>query len=104
MDFVKDPMFCEIISLYSTMDLIQVIDPQGLQKCKKTSTKTGKPLFSFRKFDPSPNLKQVKIKIDGRGILHTEFLAQRFLAILPKIVTEIESLPDNDYLLCIELV
>jgi len=92
-DNVKNPFFKKIYSFYSTMDLLQVLDPQGFHKnknCKKRSS-----LFSQRCFDYCTNLKQIQIKLNDRGILHSEFLTVNFLRILPDIIAEIDSSMNN---------
>ena len=93
----KDPIFDKIISLYSTLDPIQVLDPQGMypkdvreiQQHYEKHTKT--PLFSKRVLEPHENIIQAKLKINGRGIFHMEFLFARFLKQLPKILDTLEN-------------
>jgi len=86
----KDPIFENIYSLYSGIDMLQVIDPQGLQDIKKTR-KIKKPFFSKRLFPQQKNLKQAKVKINGRGLLHIEFITSRFVKMLPHILEEIDA-------------
>ena len=85
---IKDDIFKQVYSLYSTMDILQVIDPQGL-KFKKDEIKT--PFFSKRVFEPQENLTQTRLKINGRGILHIEFLLSNFMHALPHILEELDS-------------
>ena len=93
---LKDDMFETIYSLYSGLDIIQVIDPQGFELLQKYKTKQKRPFFSERRFAPQPNLTQVKLKINGRGILHVEFLLQKFTTLLPHILTEIDNWKKQD--------
>ena len=86
---VKNPFFKKIYSFYSTMDFLQVLDPQGFHKKKNCQKKSS--LFSQRCFDYCTNLKQIQIKLNDRGILHSEFLTVNFLKILPDIIAEIDS-------------
>ena len=79
--FIKDPMFKEIFVLYSSFDLLQIIDPQGLY-----SHNDNRPLFSERRFPTQDNVTQVKMKLNGRALLHTDFIRVRFVAMLPQII------------------
>ena len=81
---VASPLFKKVISLYSTGDLLQVADPQGLQSKNKES------LFSKRLFDESPNLIQARILIDRRSPSHIDFILTRFLKKLSAIITLLE--------------
>lgn len=86
-DLISNNMFEKIYSLYSQIDMLQVIDPQGLHKYKK---KEKKPLFSQRTFTPQEKLTQAKIKINGRGIMHVEFITEKFAKLLPNILIELD--------------
>ncbi|MFC1842605.1 hypothetical protein ACFLYU_03030 [Candidatus Dependentiae bacterium] len=89
---ITSKTFDKVYSLYSGLDILQVIDPQGLHDIKKTIKKrTKKPFFSKRTFKPQQNLHQVKIKINGRGILHVEFLVPKFALLLPYILQEVDN-------------
>jgi len=90
----KNEMFENIYSLYSGIDILQIIDPQGLKMLQKY--KPRKPFFSQRKFEPQKNLSQVKIKVNGRGILHLEFLLSKFISSLPHILDEIDDWNKRD--------
>lgn len=89
---VLDPIFDTIISLYSTLDALQVLDPQGIyskevhEMHKQYEKHIKTPLFSQRVFEPHEKVIQAKLKINGRGIFHVEFLVKRFLRLLPKIL------------------
>jgi hypothetical protein len=102
---VKDPMFKHVYSLYSTKDFLQIADAQGAYLSQKHKTKT---LLSRRRFDPAPNLVQVKIKINRRPISHIEFMLSRFVRLIPCIIKEINSwendpcaAPDTELILAI---
>jgi hypothetical protein len=86
MDYIKHPLFKKIYSLYSALDFIQIIDPQGLYKEHEP---IPTPLFSQRRFPMHEKLSQVKIQVNGRAITHGEFVAARFLHYLPHIIQEI---------------
>ena len=49
-----------------------------------------KPLFSQRTFAPEQKLTQAKIKINGRGIMHVEFITEKFAKLLPHILQELD--------------
>lgn len=83
--YITSSVFKKIYSFYSHLDSIQVLDPQGIQ-CKQA------PLFSERCFEDVPNLVQVKTKINGRGIMHVEFLLDKFLYKLPLFMNKLEAL------------
>ncbi len=90
-----DLLFPNIISLFSTLDTMQVLDPQGLyqkeiHEIQKQYEKRKTPLFSEREFESHPNLTQVKLKVNERGLFHIEFMLKRFLRILPTILNEIQ--------------
>jgi hypothetical protein len=90
-DFVKDICFKETIiySTYSTADMIQVLDPQGLEanrrkyrkifsntKEEEPSTKKT-PLFSERTFCDK-HVNHIRVKSGKRSIAHIEFLLPPF--------------------------
>ena len=88
---ITSKTFERIYSIYSAADIIQVADPQGLHRIKKTiRKKIKKPFFSKRVFAPQENLTQVKVKINRRGITHVEFLLSRFTKTLPYLLEEID--------------
>ena len=98
-NFVSNSMFERVYSLYSQMDMLQIIDPQGLHKSKKKEVKKSKetkncvgkkPLFSERTFAPEQKITQAKIKINGRGIMHIEFITEKFAKLLPNILQELD--------------
>lgn len=85
---VSDNMFGNVYSFYSSIDLIQVLDPQGLHyhrscNCRKPK---GEPIFSGRNFPSHSKLFNVKMKINGRGIWHNQFLSKEFIATLPQVI------------------
>jgi len=85
--FVSEGMFEKVYSLYSELDMLQIIDPQGLHKFKN---KEKKPLFSERMFAPEEKITQAKIRINGRSIMHIEFITERFAKLLPNILYELD--------------
>jgi len=88
------PMFKKIYSLYSRFDSIQVLDPQWLYYLlKKDFTETPTEpasFFSKRDFPPLDKMLQVQLKLNSRGIMHIEFITNKFVGLLPVILEEIK--------------
>ena len=87
MHYTQSPIFGTIYSLYSILDVLQVVDPQGLHKEK---AEQDVPLFSERIFAPHEKIEQVAIKINDRSLMHIEFVKLKFLSRLPHILTCID--------------
>jgi len=83
---LKSRAFKHIFGLFSTMDLTQVMDPQGLNL---EGVESGGKLFSERRFLPQPNLIQAQIRWQGFGLSHVGFVRERFAKALPAILTEL---------------
>ena len=90
---IADNMFTKAYSFYSNIDMIQVLDPQGLQKLwsRKEKRKPGTPLFSKRKFEKHKNLRQVKVMLNGKSIRHIDFILEKFLKQLPKMLNDLRA-------------
>lgn len=86
--YISDPLFERCYSLSSRADFLQVIDPQGLYKDQ--GGLINNPLFSQRIFPADHKLTQARIKINGRYILHVEFLLRRFINNLPCILDKLD--------------
>ncbi len=84
-DFIKDDMFQQVYVYYSSFDLTQVIDPQGLY-----NTGVAGAFFSKRRFPRDKKITQLKIKINGHAIMHAQFISAKFLYHLPTILKEIK--------------
>lgn len=85
---VQDTLFKKIYSLYSSLDVLQIVDPQGLYK----SNNLKASVFSKRRFPESCNkVAQAKIRFNKRSILHIEFLSDRLIRALPGIITKLDS-------------
>jgi len=82
---VNSPVFKKIFSLYSSDDLIQILDPQGLYE-ETQRTKSDPKLFSERIFKPAPNLVQAEITMSAGAVSHADFLSEKFLKHLPDII------------------
>lgn len=79
--------FGKIYSFYSGTDLFQIIDPQGLYKDGRS-----KKTFSERTFDHYDNVKQARIKINKRSLMHIDFLLLSFITHLPMLCKETDRL------------
>lgn len=82
---VNSPIFKKVFSLYSSTDLLQILDPQGLYKETK-KLKTPTKLFSEKTFKPAPNLVQAEIVILEKGPSHLDFIKEKFIKHLPDII------------------
>lgn len=83
----QDQLFKKIYSLYSSLDVLQVVDPQGLYK----NNTIDNGVFSKRRFPASFNkVAQAKIRFNKRAILHIEFLSDRLVRALPCIITKLD--------------
>lgn len=80
---INSNIFKEIFIIYSSIDMIQCIDPQGLYPQKDM-----RPFFSKKRFEYAPHIMQVKIKLDGHTLLHSDFIRTRFVKLIPGIVEQ----------------
>lgn len=87
--YTQDPMFKKIYSLFSTLDSIQILDPQGLYRA--TFGRFRQPILSERTFEHAPHILQAKLKINGHGVLHVGFLMTSFLRLLPHILKKLDT-------------
>ncbi len=110
--FIEDELFKKTIALYSSLDMMQVLAPQvtyNFYRTKKGHLKSHMhwPPFSRRCFEDHPKLAQVKLKMNGRALFHTEFTSQHFTAVLPQILHVVDSWyrsdrsPCGNHLLCV---
>ncbi len=82
---VEADCFPKVYAFYSSTDIFQIIDPQGLYKKGKT-----KKTFSGRTFDHHDTLRQACVKLNGRSLMHIDFLLTSFLKHLPALCQEID--------------
>lgn len=104
----KDPLFTQIFSVHSHIDMIQVLDPQGLPELTAVIKKIlvdatlndikdlfsafkHEPFFSARHFEPQENLKNVRLQFNGRDIFHMECIIPDFFVRLPIIIKALEN-------------
>lgn len=96
MHYLEDPMFGKVYSLYSSLDMLQILAPQFFyrierKKGKKNDYESKIPCLSSRRFGPSPKLAQIKIKLNGRAIFHTKFTSAAFTRLLPHLLAEVDN-------------
>jgi hypothetical protein len=101
MHLIKTPMFERVYSLYSSLDIIQIlapqfkytriIDPQSMRR--KHHYKIFP--FSARTFPLYDHLTQAKIKINDYPISHTSFSTKEFGAMLPTILHKLDEWHDE---------
>jgi len=91
------PMFKRVYSLYSSLDIIQILAPQFKLACTsgfgniKHKRHYRIPPFSSRLFPIYSHLTQAKIKINDFPISHTRFSTKEFAAILPIILQKLDA-------------
>ena len=94
---IKSPIFKKIYSFYSTADIVQVLDPQGLyEETKKISIDTP-PLFSQRLFQDTSNLVQTRVLFNKKSPGHESFLSPRFVSKLPSLISLLNSAEEKEY-------
>lgn len=88
-EYITSPHFKKIYSFYSS-DLYQIIDFQY-------TCKNGRYLkrHSDRRFQEAPQVRQAKIKINNRFLMHVEFLLKKFLKQIPLLCKEIDNFYDS---------
>lgn len=101
MAYAQDPMFKNIISIYSPSDLVQVVDPQGIHEVKNAvqngqMIKKNTPFFSNRRFPAQKNMLQIKVTRHGHGLAHINFLQTPFLKVLPHFLEYISTLKEGE--------
>lgn len=96
--FVHSPIFKQVYTFYSTADVFQVGDAQGLYWESYAYTKpcTHIPLFSKRTFESAPNIIQTRILLDWQSPGHLIFLLQRFIKVLPALLRLVTKVAEND--------
>jgi hypothetical protein len=87
-NLIASPLFGKIYSFYSSMDMLQVADPQRLYK--KECAPGDKGLFSQRRFPDHEKLTQVRLRINNHGVPHLGFILRGFLKNLPAIINYLD--------------
>ena len=86
--YIDSSLFKKVYSLYSEMDIIQVIDPQRLYHGHTRLHKV--PLFSEHCFTPCKKVEQIQINIDQHTAFHIDFIRHVFLVNFGAILHEIK--------------
>ena len=87
---VHSPVFKRVYTCYSTADLVQIADPQGIYK-EMQAHEGNLPLFSKRTYTPGLNLTQAQIVIRDQGPSHRDFISPHFFGQLPQIIKLLDS-------------
>ena len=109
--YIQDKLFKHTSALYSGLDMLQVLAPQVTYTFYRTKkghlrSRFHWPPFSHKRFKNHPKLAQVKIKMNGRALFHTEFTSQKFISILPHVLHVMHNshkqvIEDDTQLLCV---
>lgn len=94
---IDHPIFEKVYSLYSFVDMIQVLDPQGMYKAEETKVPEDeeKQFFSRREFPNNPKLRQAAIRLLRRSPTHAEFIFQPLTWAIPFITAELDTIPND---------
>ena len=91
------PVFKEVYTFYSSSDIMQVGDPQGLywESYAYTPDDVHIPILSKRTFDPAPNIMQTRIMLDRQSPGHIHFMLARFIKHVPCIIAMVKERSEN---------
>jgi hypothetical protein len=87
---IHDPLFKSLFSFYSSTDMLQILDPQGMYITSRNPKRHFE--LSHRQFPHCEKLHQAKIQINGHGLMHIGFIVERFAKLLPRIIDESQKL------------
>ncbi len=104
--YVHDPLFKRVFSIHSHVDILQVLDPQGIHNFLESLKQYGLeftlshlkqlgPIFSSRHFKSAQNLTQLNVKYTYRELLHLEFLLPAFISELPTLLRLMQNSPSK---------
>lgn len=97
---LEAPCIKKVVSLFSTKDRIQILDPQKLWSKKATS------FFSRKRFaanlSNTEKLKEAEIRIDGDGTQHGDFIKEPFLSRMPEIIAFLDASPNLEHVINID--
>ena len=93
-------VFKRVYSFYSTADLLQTADPQGLYPESKSSesfmSSFKKPFFSERTFNQSDNLIQARTLMNNQSPSHKDFITPKFFRKLPELLTLLDTAHEKE--------
>lgn len=87
-EYINCQVFKRIFAFYSSADIVQILDPQGIYKYPEN--REIKSFFSKRIFASAPNLIQARILFDRQSPNHTSFISKRFLKHLGSLINLLE--------------
>lgn len=82
--YLEHSMFRSVYALYSKLDFIQVIDPQGFYDGNIFH------IFSKRRFDWNQKLMQAEVRVNNKRLTHNAFQKVPFLTMVPAIVADLD--------------
>jgi hypothetical protein len=98
---INNPIFERVYALYSSLDTVQILAPQF--KCKvpsrrnvSTSHAFRMPPFSRRCFPQNGRVRQARVTINKRALMHTEFADPKFITALPEVLKAIDKLIEEN--------
>ena len=83
-ELIHSSVFKKVYSFYSTGDLIQIADPQGMYS--KTKKENRESFFSKRTFNKASNLIQARVLYDRQSHGHGAFILPRFFKRIPQLL------------------
>lgn len=89
-ELVRSSCFKKVYSFYSTGDLMQVADPQGIYQGLKSGT-----FFSERTYPKAPHLIQARVLVHGQSPGHRDFIMPTFFKHLPQLITVLDEAHKN---------
>ncbi len=92
-ELVHAKIFKKVYSFYSSGDLVQVADPQGMyDETRKNNQKNGSSsLFSRRTYSQAANLVQSRVLFDRQSPGHRAFISQRFFRRIPQLLEVLDT-------------
>ena len=88
-ELVHAKIFKKVYSFYSSGDLVQVADPQGMYG--ETKKNGNSSLFSKRTFAQAPNLVQARVLYDRQSPGHRAFIMPRFFKRIPQLLEVLDT-------------
>lgn len=85
MPLTRNSMFKKIFNVYSPLDIVQVMDPQGI------IARNGTPLFTGRRIKRANNILQAKVHINGYGRGHFSLNGKQFVSAFPMVLDELNN-------------
>lgn len=88
-ELVHAKIFKKVYSFYSSGDLVQVADPQGIYD--ETKKNGNSSFFSQRTYRQAPNLIQARVTYDRQSLGHRAFIMPRFFKRIPQLLKVLDA-------------